>query len=55
MYTSRKDNGRADALSRRSDIIEEKEITKVKILRLNEDRSLGLSKGLNRLARKNLY
>jgi len=52
VYTPGKDNGRADALSRRSDIAGEKEITKAKILRQHEDGSLGPSKGLYRLAKK---
>jgi hypothetical protein len=49
VYTPGKDNGRADALSRRSDIAGTKEITKSTILKIHKDRSLGPSKGLQRL------
>jgi transposase InsO family protein len=49
VYTPGKDNGRADALSRRSDIAGTKEITKSTILKTHEDGSLGPSKGLRRL------
>jgi hypothetical protein len=49
MYTLGKDNGRADALSRRSDIAKTKEITKSTILKIYKDRSLELLKELQRL------
>jgi transposase InsO family protein len=49
VYTPGKDNSRADALSRRSDIARTKKITKSTILKIHEDRSLGSSKGLQRL------
>jgi hypothetical protein len=49
VYTPGKDNGRADALSRRLDIAGTKEITKSTILKIHEDGSLGPSKGLRRL------
>jgi hypothetical protein len=49
VYTLGKDNGRADALSRRSDIARTKEITKSTILKTHEDGSLGPLKGLQRL------
>jgi hypothetical protein len=49
VYTLGKDNGRADALSRRSDIAGTKKITKSTILKIHEDRSLEPSKGLQRL------
>jgi hypothetical protein len=49
VYTPEKDNSRADALSRRSDIAETKKITKSTILKTHEDRSLEPLKGLQRL------
>jgi hypothetical protein len=49
MYTLGKDNGRADALSRRSDIAGTKEITKSTILKVNQDGSLGLAKTINNI------
>jgi hypothetical protein len=49
MYTPRKDNGRADALSRRSDIAGTKEIIKNAILKINEDGLIGLSYTINNL------
>jgi transposase InsO family protein len=49
VYTPGKDNGRADALSRRSDIAGTKEITQSTILKIHEDGSLGPAKGLRRL------
>jgi hypothetical protein len=49
VYTLGKDNSRADALSRRLDIAETKEITKSIILKTYKDGSLGLLKGLWRL------
>jgi hypothetical protein len=49
VYTPGKDNSRADALSRRLDIAGTKEITKSTILKTHKDRSLGPSKGLQRL------
>jgi len=39
-YTPGRDNGRANALSRRSDYIEEKEQTRYNILKVNKDGSL---------------
>ena len=41
VYTPRKDNGRADALSRRADLIQDKDVTEKTVLRKNEDGSLG--------------
>jgi hypothetical protein len=41
IYTPRKDNGRADALSRRADLIQDKDVTEKLILQKNEDGSLG--------------
>jgi hypothetical protein len=49
VYTPGKDNGRADALSRRHDIAGTKEIIKNIILKFNEDGSLGLAKIINNL------
>jgi transposase InsO family protein len=49
VYTPGKDNGRADALSRRSDIAGTKEIIKNSILKFNEDGSLGPSHTINNL------
>jgi hypothetical protein len=49
VYISRKDNGRADALSRRSDIAGTKEIVKNAILKINEDGLIGLSYTINNL------
>jgi hypothetical protein len=49
VYTLEKDNGRADALSRRHDIARTKEIINTAILKVNEDRLLGLAKTLNLL------
>jgi transposase InsO family protein len=49
VYTPGKDNGRADALSRRSDIAGTKEITNSAILKMNADGSLGPARQLNRL------
>jgi hypothetical protein len=49
VYTPGKDNSRADALSRRSDIAETKKITKSTILKTYKDGFLGPSKGLRRL------
>ena len=43
LYTLGKDNSRADALSRRSDLASEKTINKFAILRINKDRLLRLS------------
>ena len=43
MYTLGKDNGRADALSRRSDYIAKKDIINKAILRQEKDRTLVLS------------
>jgi len=47
MYTLGKENSRADALSRRLDIVGTKEIINTAILRINKDRSLGLARTLN--------
>ena len=47
MYTLGKENSRADALSRRLDIIGTKEIINTIILRINKDRSLGLARTLD--------
>jgi hypothetical protein len=49
LYTPGKENGRADALSRRHDLAGEKTINKAAILRFNKDRSLGLLQQLNLL------
>jgi hypothetical protein len=49
VYTLEKDNSRADALSRQSDIARTKKITKSTILKTHEDESLEPSKGLRRL------
>jgi transposase InsO family protein len=49
VYTPGKDNGRADALSRRSDIAGTKEITNDTILKIQEDGSLGPAKTINNL------
>jgi transposase InsO family protein len=44
VYTPRKDNGRADALSRRHDVVRKKTNVFMLLLQENEDRSLGPSK-----------
>jgi hypothetical protein len=49
VYTPRKDNGKADALSRRLDIAGTKEIINTAILKVNSDRSLGLAYKINAL------
>jgi hypothetical protein len=49
VYTLEKDNGRADALSRRHDIARTKEITNTAILKFNKDGLLGPAKTLNLL------
>jgi hypothetical protein len=49
MYTLGKDNSRADALSRRSDIARTKEITNSTILKVYKDGSLGPAKVINNL------
>ena len=51
MYTPGKDNGRADALSRRHDIAGTKSITDTAILKVNDDGSLGPAKTLNSILR----
>ena len=51
MYIPRKDNGRADALSRRHDIAGTKSITDTAILKVNDDRLLGPAKMLNSMLR----
>ena len=52
VYTPGKDNGRADALSRRSDIAGTKKITESTILRDYEDGSLGPARTVNSLTLK---
>jgi hypothetical protein len=47
VYTLGKDNGRADALSRRHDIAGTKEIINTAILKVNNDETLGLARTLN--------
>jgi hypothetical protein len=49
MYTPRKDNGRADALSRRTNIAGTKKITKLTILKIQEDKSLRPAKTISNL------
>ena len=49
MYTLGKENGRADALSRRHDIAGTKSITDSALLKFNEDSSLGPAKTLNQI------
>ena len=49
LYTPGKDNGRADALSRRSDLAGEKTINEFAILGINKDRSLRPSQQLNNM------
>ena len=49
MYTPGKDNGRADALSRRHDIAGTKSITDSALLKFNKNRSLGPAKMLNQI------
>jgi hypothetical protein len=49
VYILGKDNSRADALSQQSNIARTKKITKSTILKIYKDRSLGPSKGLQRL------
>jgi hypothetical protein len=49
MYIPRKDNSRANALSRRLDIAGTKEIIKNLILKFNEDGSIGLFYTINNL------
>jgi transposase InsO family protein len=52
VYTPGKDNGRADALSRRSDIAGTKKITESTILKVQEDGSLGPANVINNLMMK---
>ena len=47
LYTPRKDNGRADVLSRQHDLAREKTVNKLAILSINNDGSLGLLQQLN--------
>jgi hypothetical protein len=47
VYTLGKDNSRADALSQRHDIAGTKEIIDTAILKVNNDRTLGLARTLN--------
>jgi hypothetical protein len=49
VYTLGKDNGRADALSRRHDIAGTKEIVDTAILKVNNNRTLGPARTLNAL------
>jgi hypothetical protein len=49
VYTLEKDNGRADALSRRTNITGTKKITKLTILKIQEDRSLRPAKIISNL------
>ena len=49
VYTPGKDNGRADALSRRSDLAGTKTTQDTSILRINKDGSLGPARQLNSL------
>jgi hypothetical protein len=49
VYTPRKDNSRVDALSRRPDIAETKEIINTIILKVNSDGLLGLAYEINAL------
>jgi hypothetical protein len=49
VYTPGKDNGRADALSRRTDIARTKEITESTILKIQEDESLKPAKTISNL------
>jgi len=51
VYTSRKDNSRADALSCRYNITRTKSIIDTAILKVNNDRLLGLAKTLNLILR----
>ena len=47
MYTLRKENSRVDALSCRHNIVGIKEITDSAILKINNNKLLGLAKTLN--------
>jgi hypothetical protein len=47
VYTLGKDNGRADALSRRHNIARTKEIIDTAILKVNNNGTLGLARTLN--------
>jgi hypothetical protein len=49
MYTLEKDNGRVDALSRRTNIAGTKEITELMILKIQEDGLLGPVKTISNL------
>jgi hypothetical protein len=49
VYTLGKDNGRADALSRRTDIAGTKKITNSTVLQIQEDGSLGPARIINSL------
>jgi len=51
VYTPRKDNGRADALSCRHNIAGTKSIIDTAILKVNDNRLLGLAKMLNLMLR----
>jgi hypothetical protein len=51
VYTLEKDNSRANALSRRHDIVETKKIINTAILKVNDDRLLELARTLNLLMR----
>ena len=52
VYTPRKDNSRADALSQRSDIAGTKTINSLSILKTQDNRSLRLAKYINNLTIK---
>ena len=49
LYISGKENGRADTLSRRKDLIEDKVKIYLAILKENKDKSLGPTAELNQL------
>jgi hypothetical protein len=49
LYTLGKDNGRADALSQRSNLTGTKTINEHAILRINQDSTLGLAQQLNNI------
>jgi hypothetical protein len=49
VYTPRKDNSKADALSRRIDITRTKKVIESTILKINTNRSLGPAKIINNI------
>jgi hypothetical protein len=55
VYTPGKDNGRADALSRRPDIAGTKEVINTAILKVNSDGSLGPAHEINALLTVRTY